>query len=335
MRFQRCWQVVLSSKRLPDSVPAYTIDRQCGSAQQALHLAAQAVMSGTQDCVIAGGVEMMSVVPMDSNVDDTWKGGPHTGDAIRVKYGERMQAEYAQFAANPVKFDQFVGAELVAKKYGVTRQDADEFALRSHALANAAAKAGRFPEIVPLPCRSREGISKAAAPDQLHTVDEGIRPQSSAATLAKLKPILQNGALTAAAASQICDGSSAMLVCNERGLQRLGLRPRARVVSLGLAGLDPILMLEGPIPATKQALGRAVLPLTWHRTVTSECPRTPFSHTVASYEMPCRYTMPFTPCRHTMPSHHAALRHAVTPYRCIRGAGAREGEPVDGRDRPD
>jgi len=251
--------VVLSSKRLPNTVPAFTLDRQCGSAQQALHLATQAVMSGTQDCVIAGGVEMMSVVPMDSNVDQTWQGGPHTGDRIVEVYGSRMQAEYATFGVDPVKFDQFVGAELVARRWGVTREDADAFAARSHALAAEAARAGRFSEIVPLPCRSREGISKARAPDELHTTDEGIRPDTNLEALAKLKPILANGVLTAAAASQICDGAAALLVCNERGLQRLGLRPRARVVALGLAALDPVVMLEGPVPATEQVLGKAGL----------------------------------------------------------------------------
>jgi acetyl-CoA acetyltransferase family protein len=251
--------VVLSSKRLPNSVPAFTLDRQCGSAQQALHLAAQAVMSGTQDCVIAGGVEMMSVVPMDSNVNSSWEGGPHTGEGIQNAYGERMKEEYAVFEADPVKFDQFVGAELVAKKYRITREDADAFAMRSHTLAQAASTAGRFAEIVPLPCRSHPGISKAEAPEEMHTVDEGIRPSTSIEALAKLKPILTNGVLTAAAASQICDGAAAMLVCNERGLQRLGLRPRARVVALGLAALDPVVMLEGPIPATQQVLAKAQL----------------------------------------------------------------------------
>lgn len=251
--------VVLSSKRLPNSVPAYTLDRQCGSAQQALHLAAQAVMSGTQDCVIAGGVEMMSVVPMDSNVNSSWEGGPHTGEGILRAYGEKIRAEYSVYEADPVKFDQFVGAELVAKKYQITRQDADAFALRSHTLAAAAATAGKFSEIVPIPCRSRPGISKAEAPAEMHTVDEGIRPSANLETLAQLKPILKNGILTAAAASQLCDGAAAMLVCNERGLARLGLQPRARVVALGLAGIDPILMLEGPIPATQQVLTKAGL----------------------------------------------------------------------------
>jgi bile acid-coenzyme A ligase len=252
---------VLSSKRLPISVPAFTLDRQCGSAQQALHLAAQAVMSGTQDCVIAGGVEMMSVVPMDCNVNTTnWEMGPHTGQEIHEVYGDRMKVEYAELGASPVKFDQFVGAELVAKKYGITRQDADEFAMRSHTLAAAATKAGRFAEVAPLPCRTRPGFSKVDAPKtEMHTVDEGIRPNINMEALGKLKPILKGGVLTAAAASQICDGASAMLICNERGLERLGVRPRARVVSLGLAGIDPIMMLEGPVPATHQVLAKAGL----------------------------------------------------------------------------
>eukprot|EP00928_Gymnodinium_smaydae_P043761 TRINITY_DN29261_c0_g1_i1.p1 TRINITY_DN29261_c0_g1~~TRINITY_DN29261_c0_g1_i1.p1 ORF type:complete len:1287 (-),score=185.15 TRINITY_DN29261_c0_g1_i1:256-4116(-) len=251
--------MVLSSKRLPDSVPAFTIDRQCGSAQQALHLAAQAVMSGTQDCVIAGGVEMMSVVPMDSNVGPDWHRGPHTGQAIVEKYGERIRDAYAHYEVDPVKFDQFAAAEMVAKKFNITRREVDEFAARSHALANAASKAGRFSEIVPIRCRSRPGISKGEAPDELHTTDEGIRPSTNVDALAKLKPIVKNGILSAACASQICDGASAMLICNERALKKMGLRPRARVVSLALSGVDPVVMLDGPIPATQTALTKAGL----------------------------------------------------------------------------
>mmetsp|Transcript_56805 Transcript_56805/g.133397 ORF Transcript_56805/g.133397 Transcript_56805/m.133397 type:complete len:977 (-) Transcript_56805:111-3041(-) len=251
--------VVLSSRLLPDSVPAFTLDRQCGSAQQAIHCATQAVMSGTQDCVIAGGAECMSVVPMDSNVNTTWEGGPHTGDGILEAFGERTKSEYAPFGANPVKFDQFVGAELVAKKYGLTREDADAYALRSHQLAAAAASAGRFSEIVPVPCKSRPGISKGEAPKELHCIDEGIRKDASIESLGKLKPLLNNGTLTAAAASQICDGAAAVLICNERGLQRLGVKPKARIVALGLAAIDPVLMLEGPVPATQSVLAKANL----------------------------------------------------------------------------
>lgn len=252
--------VVLSSKRLPNTVPAFTMDRQCGSAQQAIQVATQAVMSGTQDCVIAGGVESMSVVPMDSNVGPAWHEGPHTGDGVQAHYREKTVEAYRHFGADPVKFDQFVGAELVAKKYGVTREDADAFAMRSHKLAEDASRSGRFAnEIVPVPCKSHEGISKGPAPNEMHTKDEGIRPSTSVEALAKLKPILQNGVLTAAAASQICDGAGAVLICNERGLERLGLRPRARVAALGLAGTDPITMLEGPVPATKSVLAKAGL----------------------------------------------------------------------------
>lgn len=253
--------VVLSSYRLPNTVPAYTLDRQCGSAQQAIHSATQAVMSGTQDCIIAGGVEMMSVVPMDNNTSPEWHRGPHTGDRIIEKYGDYTKAEYAAYNADPVKFDQFVAAELVAKKYQITRGDSDAFAVRSHALAAEATRQGRFEsQIVPLPCKSREGFSKAAkAPEELHTQDEGIRPGTSLESLGKLKPILQNGTLTAAAASQICDGAAAVLVCNDRGLERLGVRARARIVALGLSGGDPVVMLEGPIPATQNVLRRAGL----------------------------------------------------------------------------
>lgn len=252
--------VVLSSYRLPDTVPAYTLDRQCGSAQQAIHSAAQAVMSGTQDCIIAGGVEMMSVVPMDNNTAPEWHRGPHMGDRIIEKYGDYTKKEYAAYNADPAKFDQFVAAELVAKKYKVSREDSDTFAVRSHALAAAATKEGRFSsQIVPVKCKSREGFSKGTAPDEMHVADEGIRPSTSLESLAKLKPILENGTLTAAAASQICDAAAAVLICNERGLERLGVCPRARIVALGLAGGDPVVMLEGPIPATHAVLKRAGL----------------------------------------------------------------------------
>lgn len=251
--------VVLSAKRLPNSVPAYTIDRQCGSAQQALHNATQAVMSGTQDVVIAGGVESMSVVPMDSNVGPEWENGPHTGTGILENYRARTREEYAKFGADPVKFDQFVGAELVAKKYGVTREDADAFAVRSHALAKAATDAGRYAEIVPVLCKLGKNAKGQVSEGELHRVDEGIRPSTTMESLGKLKPLLQGGVLTAAAASQICDGAGAMLICNERGLKRLGVKPRARVVALGLAGIDPVVMLEGPVPATKAVLDKAGL----------------------------------------------------------------------------
>merc|ERR1719469_1346520 len=186
---------------------------------------------------------------MSSNVGPEWQNGPHTGDGIRSTYGERMKTEYAYYDADPVQFDQFVAAELVAKKYNITRQDCDDFAMRSHALADQATKAGRFDEIVPVACRSHPGISKAEAPDELHAFDEGIRPSTNLEGLAKMKPILKNGVLTAAAASQICDGAAAMLVCNERGLQKLSRAPRARVVGLGNAGSDPVVMLDGTIPA--------------------------------------------------------------------------------------
>ena len=159
------------------------------------------------------------------------------------------------FGTDPVKFDQFVGAELVAKKYQITREDADGFALRSHTLAAQATQAGKMTEIVPIPCMKRDG----SAPNEMHSTDEGIRPKASLSGLAKLTPLLQNGVLTAGAASQICDGAAAMLICNERGLDRLGLRPRARVIGLALAAGDPAVMLEGPIAATQQVLKKAGL----------------------------------------------------------------------------
>lgn len=250
--------VVLCSRKLPETVPGYTLDRQCGSAQQAIASAAQAVMSGFQDVIIAGGVESMSVVPMDSNVTDAvhFGHGYPNGQVIIEKYGEETAKQYKRFGADPQKFDQFVGAELLAEKYQITREDCNAFAVRSHALADAATKAGKFAtEIAPVPCKKNKGES----PEELHKVDEGLRPQTNMESLAKLKPIMQNGRMSAACASQLCDGAGAVIVCNDRALELYKLQPIARIVSLGLAGTDPVTMLEGPIPATKMALSKAGL----------------------------------------------------------------------------
>mmetsp|Transcript_4511 Transcript_4511/g.8573 ORF Transcript_4511/g.8573 Transcript_4511/m.8573 type:complete len:406 (+) Transcript_4511:30-1247(+) len=236
---------VLASK-LPITVPGTTVDRQCGSSQQAVHFAAQAVMSGTQDCVIAGGVEVMSMIPIGSNVaDSVSKGrGLPMPQSVKDRFPE----------CTGIMFSQFEGAEILAKKCGVTRQEMDEFAVLSHARAVEATKNGYFKnEILPL-----TGFNKKEEKECLHDTDEGIRPGTNIEGLSKLKPLKKNGGLiTAAAASQICDGASGVLICNERGLKKLGLSPRAKIVSLALAGTDPVMMLYGPVPASKTALAKA------------------------------------------------------------------------------
>ena len=237
---------VLAS-RLPESVPATSIDRQCGSSQQALHFAAQAVMAGSMDAVIAAGVESMTRVPM---------GLPAT---LALKHGfgsymsPAMQARYPQ-----VQFSQFAGAEMLAVKYGLTKDELDEYALRSHQRAGEATRAGDFTaEILPLPARTAEG----AATDQMHATDEGIRFDASREGIGAVKLLQEGGRHTAATASQICDGAAALLVVNERGLELLGssAKPLARVHQMTVLGHDPVIMLEAPIPATPIALRRAGL----------------------------------------------------------------------------
>lgn len=248
--------VVLACNKVPDTVPGTTIDRQCGSGQQAIHSAAQAVMSGVHDCVIAGGVEVMSTVPIGSNIAAGYKAGygmPMTGAHLE-KYGESLK-QFEEFEINPTQFSQFGGAELLAKKYGLTKVDLDKFGYTSHQRAHAATKAGKFQaEVVPVPVKASGGESTGTL-----TEDEGVRPGATYEATAKLKPLFKNGVISPANASQISDGASAILICNERGLERLGLRPRARICSQALAGDDPVMMLEGPIPASKTALAKAGL----------------------------------------------------------------------------
>ncbi|CAL1131962.1 unnamed protein product [Cladocopium goreaui] len=243
--------VVLSCRLLPESVPGTSVDRQCGSSQQAVHAAAQAVMSGVHDCCIAGGVEVMSTVPIGANIIDGMKAGhgfPMT-EAMTEKYKDKMKA-FEQFAISTSAFSQFGGAELLAKKYNLSREDVDRFAAISQQRAVESTKAGKFKdEIVPLPVKRKEGAS-----EDIHSEDEGIRANVTVESLGKLKAMFPNGVLTPASSSQICDGASAVLICNERGLQKLGLKPMARIHSLALAATDPVVMLEGPIPATRTAL---------------------------------------------------------------------------------
>ena len=233
---------VLAS-RLPESVPATSVDRQCGSSQQALHFAAQAVMSGSMDIVIAAGVESMSRVPI---------GTPSTL-ALKADMGfyvsPNMQKRYPG-----VQFSQFSGAEMVAKKHGLSRAQVDAYALQSHQRAAAAARAGAFDaEIVPVAVRARGGPGST----ELHTVDEGIRFDATLEGIASVKLLAEGGVCTAANASQICDGAAGLMVVNERGLKTLGVAPLARVHQMTVIGGDPVMMLETPIPATLQALKKA------------------------------------------------------------------------------
>ena len=233
--------MVMASK-LPDSVPAVSIDRQCGSSQQALHFAAQAVMSGTQDVVLAAGVESMTRVPMGTPVFLPLQAGIGTGpwpQSIKDRYGVS-------------EFSQFTGAEMIARNYQMSREDLDTFALESHRKAAAATNAGAFKdEIVPLEITDAEGN------EAVHTRDEGIRFGASLEGLGSLKTLTPDGVITAGNASQICDGASGVLVVSERALKEHGLKPLARIDNLTVTAGDPVIMLMEPIPATRRALERS------------------------------------------------------------------------------
>lgn len=235
---------VLASS-LPDSVPGTSIDRQCGSSQQALHFAAQAVLSGTQDVVIAAGVESMTRVPMftPSVLPQKSGMGHYMSPAIHRQYGDR-------------EFSQFVGAEMIANKYELPKEALDRYALLSHQRAAEATKAGRFEqEIVALPVRDANGNETG----EVHFRDEGIRADASLEGIAGVKLLSEGGRISAASASQICDGASGVLVVNERGLKELGVKPLARIHHMSVMGHDPVIMLEAPIPATQRALDKAGL----------------------------------------------------------------------------
>lgn len=236
--------VVLSS-RLPESVPGTSVDRQCGSSQQALHFAAQAVMSGSMDVAIAGGVESMSRVPMFSPNSLAEKAG------LGAYVGEQMAARYPG-----VVFSQFAGAEQMARKYGLSRDVLDAYALQSHQRA-AQARSGWAGQIVSVQARSAD----AGPLGEAHTQDEGVRAQATLEGIASVKLLQEGGAISAANASQICDGASAVMVVNERGLKALGAQPLARVHHMSVLGHDPVIMLEAPIPATQRALQKTGLHL--------------------------------------------------------------------------
>lgn len=234
---------VLASS-LPESVPGTSVDRQCGSSQQALHFAAQAVMSGTMDVVIAAGVESMSRVPM---------GLPATLPA-KHGFGFYVSPRMAERYPN-VEFSQFIGAEMMAQKYELSKEDLDRYALQSHQRAIRATEARAFDEEI-VPVRIR--VLEEPESDELHRVDEGIRFDATLESIAGVKLLDEkNGRLTAATASQICDGASGVMVVNERGLKALGVEPLARIHHLSVMGHDPVIMLEAPVPATERALKKA------------------------------------------------------------------------------
>jgi acetyl-CoA C-acetyltransferase len=225
---------------LPDHVPGVTIDRQCGSSQQAVHFAAQGVMSGTQDLVVAGGLQNMSSIPISAAMLVAHQYGFTTPFAESPGWLERYGDQ---------EVSQFRSAEMIAEKWGVSREEMEEFALASHTRARSAIDEGRFEnEIVPV-----------ALPDgQSFAVDECPR-DTSLEKMAGLEPLAEGGRITAAVASQICDASSAMLVASERAVEEHGLSPRARVHHLSVRGDDPVWMLTGPIRATKHALEKTGL----------------------------------------------------------------------------
>ncbi|MDB5584164.1 MAG: acetyl-CoA acetyltransferase [Bradyrhizobium sp.] len=231
---------VLAS-RLPTSVPATSVDRQCGSSQQALHFAAATVMAGAMDIVVAAGVESMTRVPMGSAARlavEAGMGGPKS---------PRLEERYPG-----IRFDQIKGAELIARKHGLDRAALDAFSLRSHRNAIAAVENGAFDaEILPLEIRLPDGSAA------IHRVDEGIRFDATLDSIGSVKLLSEDGVITAASSSQICDGASGVLVVNETGLRLLGVPPLARIHQMTVTGGDPVLMLEEPLFATDKALKRA------------------------------------------------------------------------------
>ena len=233
----------IMASKLPESVPGTSIDRQCGSSQQALHFAAQAVMSGAMDMVIAAGVESMSRVPMGLASQLPAKNG----------FGHYKSPNIEKRYPNIV-FSQFSGAEMMAEKYGLSKDVLDEYSYQSHQRAIAATQAGHFrDEIIPVQ------ITRADGPSDTHTIDEGIRFDVSLDGIKSVKLIAENGRLTAASASQICDGASGVVVVNERGLKSLGVKPLARIHHMTMMGGDPVIMLDAPLHATERALKKAGL----------------------------------------------------------------------------
>ncbi len=220
----------------PESVPSTTIDRQCGSSQQAMHFAAQGVIAGAYDIVVAAGVESMSNVPMGSSVVQFTMGSP---------FPQEMVDRYAETGLPP----QGIGADMIAVEYGITREDLDAFGAQSQQRAEQATAEGRFErELIPVPY-DLDGTK------EMLTADEGIRPGTTAEGLAKLKPAFkEDGLITAGNSSQISDGASAVLIMSAAKAAELGLKARARFHAFAVVGTDPVTMLKGPIPATKKIL---------------------------------------------------------------------------------
>lgn len=234
---------VAMSSKLALEVPGTTVDRQCGSSLQAIQFGAQAVMSGTQDVVISGGVEAMSTVEIGSNIRDGLEHGRG------VPKGERLEMQYPG-----IQFSQFDGAELLAEKYDISREELDAFGLLSHQRAAAATKNGYFnDEVVPLNIELEDGSK------DLHSVDEGIRFESTLEGMQSLNTLREGGVITAGTASQISDGAAAIMVANEDAVKKYNLPVRAKIHSLAVVGSDPVIMLEGPIPATEKVLEKAGL----------------------------------------------------------------------------
>ncbi|MEO6125034.1 MAG: thiolase family protein [Ilumatobacteraceae bacterium] len=225
----------------PETVPSTTVDRQCGSSQQAMHFAAQGVIAGAYDIVVAAGVEVMSSTPMGSSVVKGELGMP---------FPKEMLARYKESGLPP----QGIGADMIAVEYGITREDLDAFGAQSQQRAEIATAEGRFEnEIIPVPYDQGEG-------EQMLTADEGIRPGTTAEGLAKLKPAFkEDGLITAGNSSQISDGASAVLIMSAEKAAELGLKARARFHSFAVVGTDPVTMLKGPIPATKKILEKSGL----------------------------------------------------------------------------
>ena len=231
------------SSKLDLEVPGTTVDRQCGSSLQAIQFGAQAVMSGTQDVIICGGVEAMSTVEIGSNIRDGLEHGRG------IPKGERLELQYPG-----IQFSQFDGAELLAEKYDITRDDLDAFGLLSHERAAHATESGYFKdEVVPLNIKLEDGSV------DVHDIDEGIRPEASLEAMQGLNSLREGGVITAGTASQISDGAAAIMVANEDAVKKFNLPVRAKIHSLAVIGSDPVIMLEGPIPATQKALEKAGL----------------------------------------------------------------------------
>ncbi len=229
-----CWLAA----GLPDEVPGVTIDRQCGSSQQSVHFAAQAVMSGTSDLIVAGGVQNMSMIPISSAMTVAEPMGFTDPFSTSKGWVERYGTQ---------EVSQFRGAEMIAEKWDVSREDMEAFALESHQRALRAIDEGRFENEI--------------APFGDVSVDEGPRRNTSLEKMAGLQPLSEGGRLTAALASQISDGASCVLVASERAVKEHGLSPRARIAHLSVRGADPIYMLTAPIPATAYALDKAGMKL--------------------------------------------------------------------------